>query len=203
MDGGRSSGRSPKGPGPSCVPRRNWTQDKESDRKSWGPAGTQPSFPLCPLSAPCQFRDPAQAAHEQPEAQRPAGWEAPQVLQPAQQTAETHSTGCECSQEATHQDAGSPLPARSAAHHSCCHLCPARAPDPPACRHGSCYPLPSSCPGSSSVSHSCGSCPPCCRTHPFCSLLVDGHILSLQAGYLSPHPKETAFCSFRVPTQPG
>lgn len=61
MDGGRASRGSPKGPGPSCVPGRGWTQDKESDRKPWGSAGTQPSLPLCPLSAPGQFRDPTQA----------------------------------------------------------------------------------------------------------------------------------------------
>lgn len=64
MDGGGSSRGSPKRPGPCCVPGRGWTQDKENDRKSWRPAGTQPSFPLCPLSAPGQFRDPAQAGRK-------------------------------------------------------------------------------------------------------------------------------------------
>jgi hypothetical protein len=37
-------------------------------------------------------------AHEQQEAQRPPGWEAPQTLQSAQQAAEAGSTGCECPQ---------------------------------------------------------------------------------------------------------
>lgn len=98
MDGGRSAGRSPQGPGPHGAPGRSWTQGQESDRGPGGPAGAQPPVPLCSLSAPSQLRDPTQAAPEQQEAQRPPGWEAPQALQPAQQAAEACSTGCESPQ---------------------------------------------------------------------------------------------------------
>lgn len=61
MDGGRSARGSPKGPGPPSAPGRSWTQGQKSDRGPGGPAGAQPPFSLCCLSAPGQFRDPTQA----------------------------------------------------------------------------------------------------------------------------------------------
>lgn len=61
MDGGRSAWGSSKGPGPPSAPGRSWTQGQESDWGSGGPAGAQPPFSLCCLSAPGQFRDPTQA----------------------------------------------------------------------------------------------------------------------------------------------
>lgn len=176
MDGGRSARCSPKGPGPPSSPG-SWTQGQESGRGPGGPTGAQPSFSLCSVSAPSQFRDPAQAAPEQQETQRPPGWKAPQALQPAQQAAEACSAGCEYPQvetglaEATHQDAGGPLSAQPDPGCGRCHLCPARAPGPPACSHSSHHPLPSSHPGPSSVSYPSRSCPPCHRAHHLCPLL--------------------------------
>lgn len=61
MDGGRSAGHSPQGPGPHGAPGRSWTQGQESDGGPGGPAGAQPLVPLCSLSAPGQLRDPTQA----------------------------------------------------------------------------------------------------------------------------------------------
>lgn len=61
MDGGRSERHSPKGTGTPSAPGRRWTQGQESSRGPGGPAGAQPCLPLCSLSAPGQFRDPAQA----------------------------------------------------------------------------------------------------------------------------------------------
>lgn len=59
-DGGSASG-SPEEPGPPGVQGRRRTQGQESDRGQGRPAGAQPCFPLCSLSAPGQFRDPTQA----------------------------------------------------------------------------------------------------------------------------------------------
>ncbi|XP_035580511.1 uncharacterized protein LOC113939632 isoform X2 [Zalophus californianus] len=73
--------------------------------------------------------------------------------------------------EATHQDAGGPLSAQPDPGCGRCHLCPARAPGPPACSHSSHHPLPSSHPGPSSVSYPSRSCPPCHRAHHLCPLL--------------------------------
>ena len=51
MDGGRSAGRSPQGPGPHGAPGRSWTQGQESDRGPGGRQGPSPPFhcALCQL----------------------------------------------------------------------------------------------------------------------------------------------------------
>lgn len=74
--------------------------------------------------------------------------------------------------EATHQDAGSPLPAQPDPHRSCGHLCPAWAPGPPAGPSPGHHPLPGSHPGPGSVPRPSGGGAPRHGTHPLCPLLA-------------------------------